>query len=45
MNSTQDASLQIGRLQANSELYFVKMLMKVDVQIGFCNEVVLYGSI
>lgn len=45
MNSTQDATLEIARLQANSELYFVKMLMKVDVQIGYCSEVVLYGSI
>jgi hypothetical protein len=45
MNSTQDASLQIGKYSNYGELYFLKMLMKVDVQIGWCSEVVLYGSI
>lgn len=42
MNSIQDANIQLSRLQANSELWFIKMLMKVDVQIGFMSEVVLY---
>ena len=45
LNSTQDASLQIGKFSNYGELYFLKMLMKVDVQIGWCSEVVLYGSI
>jgi hypothetical protein len=45
MNSTQDASIQLGKLTNYGEMYFLKMLMKVDVQIGWCSEVVLYGSI
>lgn len=45
MNSVQDAQLQLSRLQANSELFFIKMLMKADVQIGWGSEVVLYGTI
>lgn len=45
MNSKDDAMLQVSKLQANSELWFMKMLMKVDVQIGFGAEAVLYGSI
>lgn len=45
MNSTDDAKIEMARLQANSELYFMKMLMKVDVQIGWGAETVLYGTI
>jgi hypothetical protein len=44
MNSTEDANLKLEKLQANSELYFVKMLMKADVQIGWNLETVYYGS-
>lgn len=44
MNSVADEGLQLARLQANSELYFIKMLMKADVQIGFGSEVVYYGA-
>lgn len=44
MNSTDDATLQLERLQANSELWFIKMLMKVDVQIGWNGETVLYNA-
>lgn len=42
MNSTDDAKLELRQLQANSELWFIKMLMKVDVQIGWNSETVLY---
>ncbi len=44
MNSTDDANLTLQKLQANSELYFVKMLMKADVQIGWNSETVYYGA-
>lgn len=44
MNSIADEGLQLQRLQANSELFFIKMLVKADVQIGWGNEVVLYHS-
>jgi len=42
MNSTEDATVQLAKLQANSELYFIKMLCKADAQIGFTEEAVLY---
>jgi hypothetical protein len=42
MNSVADEGLQLSKLQANSSLWFIKMLMKVDVQIGWGVEVVLY---
>jgi hypothetical protein len=45
LNSVEDASLQLQRVQANSELFFIKMLCKADVQIGWGAEVVLYGTI
>ena len=45
MNSTADEGLKVAQLQANSELYFVKCLMKLDVQIGWGDETVLYGTI
>jgi len=44
MNSVDDEGLQLAHLQANSELYFVKMLMKVDVNCGWFEEVVLYHA-
>jgi hypothetical protein len=44
MNSTDDANLKLEKKQANSELYFVKMLMKADVQIGWNSETVLYNA-
>lgn len=44
LNSIADEGLQLARLQANSEKYFIKMLMKADVQIGWNNETVYYGS-
>lgn len=45
MNSKEDNTIQLARLQANSELFFIKALMKVDVQVGFPEEVVLYTTI
>ena len=44
MNSVEDASLILKPLQANSEKWFIKMLMKVDVQFGWGSETVYYGS-
>ena len=43
MNSQDDATVQIAKLQANSELYFIKMLMKVDTNFGFGEELALYS--
>lgn len=42
MNSVDDAKLEFRPVQNNSELWFIKMLMKVDVQIGWNSETVLY---
>ena len=44
MNSISDEGLKLAPLQANSEIWFIKMLMKVDVQIGWNGETVLYGT-
>lgn len=44
LNSVADEGLQLQRLQANSELYFLKMLMKADVEIAWNEESVYYGS-
>lgn len=45
MNSTEDNNLQLQRLQANSELFFLKGLMKFDVQYGFSPQVYLYTTL
>jgi hypothetical protein len=45
LNSVSDEGLQLMKLQNNAEIWFIKMLMKADVQFGFTSEVVLYGSI
>ena len=37
-NSVADEGLVLKQLQANSELWFIKMLMKADVQIGWGSE-------
>jgi hypothetical protein len=42
MNSVEDAKVEFAKLQANSELYFIKMLMKVDTNYGFGAEMALY---
>lgn len=44
MNSTDDAMLQVNKVQNNSELWFIKMLMKVDVQVGWGAELVYYNG-
>lgn len=45
MNSTEDNNLQLQRLQANSELFFLKGLMKFDVQYGFSEQVFLFTTL
>ena len=46
VNSTEDQDgLQLARLQANSEYFFIKGLFKMDTQIGFPDFVVLYTNI
>jgi hypothetical protein len=45
INSTEDNQLQLARLQNNSELFFVKGLFKMDTQIGFADQLVIYTTI
>lgn len=45
MNSTEDNNLQLMRKQANSELFFLKGLMKYDVQYGFSEQVFLFTTL
>jgi hypothetical protein len=45
INSTSDNTLKLAALQANSEMYFMKGLFKMDTQSGFPDQVVLYTSI
>lgn len=45
INSTEDNQLQLQRLQNNSELFFVKGLFKMDTQIGFPDQFVLYTTL
>jgi hypothetical protein len=45
INSTEDNQLQLQRLQNNSELFFVKGLFKMDTQIGFADQLVVYTTI
>ena len=45
MNSTEDNALQLQRLQANSELFFLKGLMKYDVQYGFSDQIFLFTTL
>lgn len=45
VNSTSDENnLQIERLQANSDMWFIKGKMKVDVNYVFPDEIVYYGA-
>jgi hypothetical protein len=44
LNSASDEGLKLSPLQSNSELWFIKLLMKADVQIGWNGETVYYGS-
>lgn len=43
-NSTDDNQLQLSKLQANSELFFIKGLMKFDVQYGWSENIFLYTT-
>lgn len=45
MNSTEDNNLQLMRLQNNSELFFLKGLMKYDVQYGFSDKVFVFTTL
>ncbi len=45
MNSEDDMSLQLQRLQNNSELFFIKGLFKMDTQTGFGDQIVLYTTL
>lgn len=45
MNSTEDNNLQLQRLQNNSELFFLKGLMKFDVQYGFSDQAFLFTTL
>lgn len=45
MNSILDENFQLARLTPASELFFVKMLMKLDVQYGFANKVFMYTTL
>ncbi len=45
INSVLDEDgLQLAKLQANSELYFIKGLFKMDTNCGFFDQVVLYTT-
>ena len=45
MNSMEDNNLQLGRYRPDSEEFFLKGLMKYDVQYGFSEEVFLYTTL
>lgn len=46
LNSTDDESnVQLQRLQNNSELFFIKILMKADVAPGYADQIVMYTTI
>lgn len=45
MNSTEDNNLQMMRVSNPSELFFLKGLMKFDVQFGFAAETFLFTTL
>lgn len=45
MNSQEDNTLQLQKLQNNSELFFVKGLFKMDTQIGFADQLVIHTTV
>jgi hypothetical protein len=46
VNSSEDQdALMLNRLQANSELFFIKGLFKMDTQIGFPDFAVIYTTL
>lgn len=44
LNSVDDEGLILQKLRPEGELWFIKMNMKADVQIGWHSETVYYGS-
>ena len=44
INSVDDNTLNLQKLQNNSELYFIKGLFKADVNFGFYDQVVVYTT-
>lgn len=44
INSVDDNTLDLKKLQNNSELYFIKGLFKADVNFGFYDQVVIYTT-
>ena len=44
INSVADEGLQLQRLRPEGELFFIKLLMKADTQIGWGSEVVYCGA-
>ena len=45
MNSILDMNLMLGRLLPNSEMFFIKGLMKFDVQYGYSDKSFLYTTL
>ena len=46
LNSKEDEkSVQLQKVQNNSELYYVKMLFKADVNFAFSDQVVMYTTV
>lgn len=45
INSQEDLNLQMARLQPNSELFFLKGLMKADTNFGFTDQIVMHTLI
>ena len=45
MNSILDENLQLARVLPNSEMFFLKGLMKFDVQYGYSEKVFLYTTL
>lgn len=44
LNSMEDVNFQMNKVSNASELWFFKLNMKVDTQIGWCSETVYYGG-
>jgi hypothetical protein len=45
MNSMEDNSIQLSKLQNNSEMFFIKALMKYDVNYGWSDQIFLYTTL
>lgn len=44
LNSMEDVNFTMNKVSNASELWFFKLNMKVDTQIGWCSETVYYGG-